>query len=176
MTMFCPVNGQTKFTDPQGDLSFVTGYKISVSNDGVNFGEEEDMYIFNSTYQEFAVVDGKIEFKLKENYCFIDGSPYFNQTTSSSNDCRMCIPEKNAFDWSTSLKPECRISIANPTTSSQLQLGSGAIAGIVVGGVCFLMVVTGIIVWKYKQKRPKRFTSRVSMDGLGSETTTATTK
>lgn len=68
MTMFCPVNGQTKFTDPQGDLSFVTGYKISVSNDAVNFGEEEDMYIFNSTYQEFAVVDGKIEFKLKVMY------------------------------------------------------------------------------------------------------------
>lgn len=64
MTMFCPVQELTRSSNI-GKETFVTGFKISISNDGQNFGEDEEMFIFNSTFQEFEVIDGEIKFALK---------------------------------------------------------------------------------------------------------------
>lgn len=65
MTMFCPVAELARFTRPVEDGIFITGYRISISNDGRNFGEEEDVFIFNSTFQNFEVIDEELKFTLK---------------------------------------------------------------------------------------------------------------
>ena len=64
MSMFCPVQELTRSSNT-GKETFVTGFRISISNDGHNFGETEEMFIFNSTFQEFEVIDGEIKFALK---------------------------------------------------------------------------------------------------------------
>lgn len=64
MMIFCPLE-ELESTYSLVDQTFITGYRISISNDGSNFGEEEDMYIFNSTFQNFEVIDGELKFFLK---------------------------------------------------------------------------------------------------------------
>lgn len=64
MMMFCPLE-ELESTYSHEDQTFITGYKISISNDGQNFGEEEDIFIFNSTFQYFEEIDGELKFFLK---------------------------------------------------------------------------------------------------------------
>lgn len=64
MMMFCPLE-ELESTYSHEDQTFITGYKISISNDGQNFGEEEDIFIFNSTFQYFKEIDGELKFFLK---------------------------------------------------------------------------------------------------------------
>lgn len=64
MMMFCPLE-ELENTYSLVDQTFIIGYRISISNDGRNFGEEDDIYIFNSTYQYFEVIDGELKFFLK---------------------------------------------------------------------------------------------------------------
>lgn len=65
MTMFCEVEQNSRFGDLAKEDMFITGYKISISNDGRNFGENEELHIFNSTFQIFEVVNGELNFTLK---------------------------------------------------------------------------------------------------------------
>lgn len=64
MMMFCPLE-ELESTNSHEDQTFITSYKISISNDGQNFGEEEDIFIFNSTFQYFEEIDGELKFFLK---------------------------------------------------------------------------------------------------------------
>lgn len=83
MTMFCPVAELARFTRPVEDGIFITGYRISISNDGRNFGEEEDVFIFNSTFQNFEVIDEELKFTLKVlRFCclFFQIWPYMMNT------------------------------------------------------------------------------------------------
>lgn len=64
MMMFCPLE-ELENNNSLADQTFITGYKISISNDGRNFGEEEELFIFNSTFQYFEVIDGELKFFLK---------------------------------------------------------------------------------------------------------------
>lgn len=65
MTMLCAVGQNSRSLGLAKDYKFITGYKISISNDGRNFGEEEELHIFNSTFQNFEVVNGELNFTLK---------------------------------------------------------------------------------------------------------------
>lgn len=65
MTMFCEVEQHSRSGGLAKEDMFITGYKISISNDGRNFGEDEELHIFNSTFQIFEVVNGKLNFTLK---------------------------------------------------------------------------------------------------------------
>lgn len=64
MMMFCPLE-ELESTNSHEDQTFITSYKISISNNGQNFGEEEDIFIFNSTFQYFEEIDGELKFFLK---------------------------------------------------------------------------------------------------------------
>lgn len=48
--------------------SFISGYKISVSNDGNEFSPSHLMYILDSTCQDTMNVSGEIKFILKASY------------------------------------------------------------------------------------------------------------
>lgn len=48
--------------------SFISGYKISVSNDGNTFSPSHLMYILDSTCQDTMNVSGEIKFILKASY------------------------------------------------------------------------------------------------------------
>lgn len=48
--------------------SFISGYKISVSNDGNAFSQSHLMYILDSTCQDTMNVSGEIKFILKASY------------------------------------------------------------------------------------------------------------
>lgn len=65
MTMFCEVEQNSRSSGLAKEDMFITGYKISISNDGRNFGEDEELHIFNSTFQIFEVVNGELNFTLK---------------------------------------------------------------------------------------------------------------
>lgn len=47
MMMFCLVVEFVRFIRFVEDGIFIIGYRILISNDGWNFGEEEDIFIFN---------------------------------------------------------------------------------------------------------------------------------
>lgn len=66
MMIFCPLE-ELESTNSHEDQTFITSYKISISNDGQNFGEEEDIFIFNSTFRYFEEIahDGELKFFLK---------------------------------------------------------------------------------------------------------------
>lgn len=46
-------------------MAFITGYKISVSNNNKNFSEAHAVYILDSTCQDTLNVSGQLRFALK---------------------------------------------------------------------------------------------------------------
>lgn len=51
---------------------FVHGYRVAISNDGLQFGNEaEDLYIFDSTCQTWSKATGAMKFSLKVPFNFV---------------------------------------------------------------------------------------------------------
>ena len=60
----CPLN-QFRSRRSLQDPSFVTGYTISVSNDGSNYEDGKELFVFNSTCQEMRNDSNTLTFVLK---------------------------------------------------------------------------------------------------------------
>nr|XP_022320846.1 uncharacterized protein LOC111123050 [Crassostrea virginica] len=132
-----PTHRKRRSVDP----SFISGYKIAMSNNGKLFSQSHLMYILDSTCQNTMNVSGDIKFALKDGYCFINGRCISDGTQDGSNICNICKYKSDLFNWSK--------QISNPNCvekSSKLW-----IIGVVIG--CLAVFLSAcIILVMYKKK------------------------
>ncbi|XP_053377681.1 neurogenic locus notch homolog protein 1-like isoform X15 [Mercenaria mercenaria] len=81
------------------DDVFVSNYNVSISNNGENFGNEEDVYVFDSTCQHLEDDTHSVkQFTLKDGHCFIEGYCVAENEMSFSG-CLACKPSTARFNW-----------------------------------------------------------------------------
>ncbi|KAL3872406.1 hypothetical protein ACJMK2_040333 [Sinanodonta woodiana] len=85
----------------QASDRFVIGYTISVSNDGLNYGKDFDLYMYNSECQLPENTSTTITFKLQDGYCFIDHTCIVRGTINEKDECLICDDKQFDFQWST---------------------------------------------------------------------------
>ncbi|XP_060570785.1 uncharacterized protein LOC132729062 isoform X2 [Ruditapes philippinarum] len=78
---------------------FVAQYTVSISNNGINFGNAESVYVFNSECQSISTSEsGSKTFSLKDDHCFIDGY-CFSEYDMAPVGCRACQSSKSLYNW-----------------------------------------------------------------------------
>ncbi|KAL3871220.1 hypothetical protein ACJMK2_039228 [Sinanodonta woodiana] len=109
----------------QASDRFVIGYTISVSNDGLNYGKDFDLYMYNSECQLPENISTTITFGLQDGYCFIDHACIIRGTISEKDECLICDDTQSDFQWSTRENhagcrniPETSLTTLSPKGSS----------------------------------------------------------
>ncbi|XP_053387633.1 von Willebrand factor D and EGF domain-containing protein-like isoform X3 [Mercenaria mercenaria] len=95
---------------------FARLHNISLSNDGIHYGEFNKMYVFDSTCQDIdEQTPGRPSFTLKNGFCFIENACIKNQSTflSENNTCLMCDVSAAVTEWT-----ETNLETCVPTTTT----------------------------------------------------------
>ncbi|XP_053387193.1 uncharacterized protein LOC123542679 [Mercenaria mercenaria] len=118
------------------DELFVVMYEFTVSNDGVNYGETNTAFVYDTTCLQQVEIAGNVTFELKTRYCFIDATCVeHNSKVLNTDECFLCDPETDPYSWS---KGNCEES------SSWLTMG--VLTGIISSSL-FIAMVTGVLVY-----------------------------
>ncbi|XP_053387636.1 uncharacterized protein LOC123541916 isoform X2 [Mercenaria mercenaria] len=118
------------------DELFVVMYEFAVSNDGVNYGETNTAFVYDTTCLQQVEVAGNVTFELKTGYCYIDATcVVHNSKVLNTDECLLCDPARNPYKWT---KGNCE--------ESSTGLKTGALIGIICGSLLFAMV-TGVLVY-----------------------------
>ncbi|XP_069142163.1 von Willebrand factor D and EGF domain-containing protein-like [Argopecten irradians] len=104
MNLFCPLTLTRRKRDTSGhhadNTTFIEGYHVSLSNDGIHFSDVHTLFIFDSKCQT-PVSDGtKQVFVLKEGYCFINNQCVDENDINPADVCQTCNPAVSAYKWS----------------------------------------------------------------------------
>ncbi|XP_053403813.1 von Willebrand factor D and EGF domain-containing protein-like [Mercenaria mercenaria] len=146
--------------EPQGFIA--RGFRISVSNDGREYSENDAIVIFDSKCVNCSKVGGKIYCKKKSGYCIESGQCYEYQDMFG---CYLCLgATNNSLDWTPG--PDCSGGIATlettdaPTPETQsvappAQSKSWIIAAAVTPVACLIILVS-LIYWVYRRKKTRR--------------------
>ncbi|XP_060602737.1 uncharacterized protein LOC132755831 [Ruditapes philippinarum] len=95
---------------------FVREHDVSVSSDGVHYGENNTMYIFDSSCQKLdSLATGRPSFNLKNGFCFIEHACIKDTYAFLSNNdtCLSCNTSVSVTDWT-----ETSLEICIPTTTT----------------------------------------------------------
>ncbi|XP_060570056.1 uncharacterized protein LOC132728427 [Ruditapes philippinarum] len=79
--------------------AFFTKYDISISNNGITYGNDKNVYVFDSTCQE--AVNGSsdnVSFSLKPEFCFIDGGCVAENEIAPIG-CLACRSLTDGYNW-----------------------------------------------------------------------------
>ncbi|KAK3609723.1 hypothetical protein CHS0354_011415 [Potamilus streckersoni] len=94
--------GKRKRASPNSDNSsipFITGTRVSLTNDGFNYGPAQVYYIYDSTCQGVLNSTDGYTFYLLHGTCFIGEKCYTVGELDASDFCRRCVPSVNAYSW-----------------------------------------------------------------------------
>ncbi|XP_069141427.1 von Willebrand factor D and EGF domain-containing protein-like isoform X2 [Argopecten irradians] len=155
MNLFCPLTLTRHKRDTSGQSVvtnlFVEAYNVSLSNDGIHFGDLHTLFIYDSKCQTVQLSGGQQVFLLKDNYCFIDNTCTDEYDINPENVCQMCNPAVSKYDWSTS-KTVAECSPVAPGDESNNYLWViGPVAGSFVA-----VAVIGAVIWRIKLRKVKR--------------------
>lgn len=154
MNLFCPLTLTRRKRDTSGhhadNTTFIEGYHVSLSNDGIHFSDVHTQFIFDSKCQT-PVSDGtKQAFVLKEGYCFINNQCVDENDINPADVCQTCNPAVSAYKWS----KRTAMAVCNPVVheeESNYLWVIGLVAGVTAAGV-----VIGLIIWRIKVRKVKR--------------------
>ncbi|KAJ8310092.1 hypothetical protein KUTeg_011957 [Tegillarca granosa] len=130
---------------------FVTQYIFEISNDGINFGSEMSIQVFQSTCQEIGHGTAGITYKLKDNYCYIKDVCYANKATEISKSCSICNSTEDKFKWSKSKEDDCLTKSTSEETNDSLTVGL-SVGGSILFVVAVAVVVVVVVLKCYKKK------------------------
>ncbi|XP_060567991.1 uncharacterized protein LOC132726664 [Ruditapes philippinarum] len=115
------------------DGPFVISYEISVSNDGVAYGEINTVFVYDTTCLKQSSSQENITIYLKDGYCFINGM-CVGRNFLSAVDCLLCDPESNLYGWTNGTCEE-----------GDSQMITEMIIGIAVGCTVVVVVIISVL-------------------------------
>ncbi|XP_060071672.1 von Willebrand factor D and EGF domain-containing protein-like [Ylistrum balloti] len=148
-SLFCPFPSHRHKRDTeQLSETFVAGYHVSLSNDGLHFGESRKLYIFDATCQIPVAVGNSYEFTLKSGYCFINNECKKDGEVNPHNDCHVCDTTNDSYSWSLRKEITKCVPVKTVTEEPSSYLWViGLVAGLLVAGI-----IIGVILWKRRTK------------------------
>ncbi|XP_061171058.1 von Willebrand factor D and EGF domain-containing protein-like [Saccostrea echinata] len=98
--------------------SWVTFFTFNISNDGNQFSNSFEVYVYQSKCQIFNNDTGSVNFTLQDGYCFINGSCIQRGEFQSNDSCLQCDPSEDKFGWTLDCERNVSTSTAIVRTSA----------------------------------------------------------
>ncbi|KAL3846765.1 hypothetical protein ACJMK2_017724 [Sinanodonta woodiana] len=124
-------------------MPFITGTKVSLTNDGTNYGPTQIYYIYDSTCQGVLTSTDGYSFYLLAGTCYIGAACYREGESYTSDGCRKCLPSRDPYSWSDG----CTSGITDSTSTIII------IVCVVVPVI--VVVIAAIIIFKCVQKKKR---------------------
>ncbi|XP_053389303.1 von Willebrand factor D and EGF domain-containing protein-like [Mercenaria mercenaria] len=146
----CPLQQSRKkrsTLEQEGDY-IASGYAISVSNDGVEYSEEDILVVFDSECVDCIKQDENVTCKQKPGYCVKNGQCYrFGETYG----CNVCVGgTDNLLYWEPGR--DCPLPAPPPSEPKNLWI----IAAVVCPVVFIVVVIGGLLYYQSKRAMSKR--------------------
>ncbi|KAL3847994.1 hypothetical protein ACJMK2_018881 [Sinanodonta woodiana] len=136
---------------------FVMGTRVSLTNDGTNYGPAKSYYILDSKCQGILNdTDGGYKFYLQDGKCFISGTCYNERDQDLVDRCKRCQPTINRFSWTN----ECTGS-NDPEAAKDNVL---VIVAVCIGTFVVVMVIVIINIIKCCLKKEKRIAGHIEIN------------
>ncbi|KAL3846768.1 hypothetical protein ACJMK2_017727 [Sinanodonta woodiana] len=90
-------------------MPFITGTKVSLTNDGTNYGPAQIYYIYDSTCRGPEWPSGVLTstdgytFYLLAGTCYIGAACYKEGESYTSDGCIKCLPSRDPYSWTNDL-------------------------------------------------------------------------
>ncbi|KAL5014026.1 hypothetical protein ScPMuIL_008296 [Solemya velum] len=84
---------------PNQSQNFAAMYNISVSNTGIEFGDEWEMIVYNERHVLHHLDNGLHKFTLNDTSCYIDGQFYESGESDSNNPLHVCDVRQSQYEW-----------------------------------------------------------------------------
>ncbi|KAL5014025.1 hypothetical protein ScPMuIL_008295 [Solemya velum] len=84
---------------PNQSQNFAAIYNISVSNTGIEFGDEWEMIVYNERHVLHHLDNGLHKFTLNDTSCYIDGQFYESGESDSNNPLHVCDVRQSQYEW-----------------------------------------------------------------------------
>ncbi|XP_033745562.1 von Willebrand factor D and EGF domain-containing protein-like [Pecten maximus] len=154
MNLFCPLTMTRRKRDTSGNHvdnnTFIEGYHVALSNDGIHFGDLHTLFIFDSKCQTPMSYRGKQAFVLKEGYCFINNKCTVENDVNPADICQMCNPAASSYKWSKrTTMAECNPMVPEEESDYLWVIG-------VVAGVIAAVAIIGLVMWKIKVRKVEK--------------------
>ncbi|KAK3609722.1 hypothetical protein CHS0354_011413 [Potamilus streckersoni] len=95
-----PCHRSQRSADPDNStIPFILGTRVSLSNDGRNYGPAKSYYILDSKCQGILNDTNGYTFYLQDGTCFISGTCYSAKEEDALDKCNRCQPTVNRFYW-----------------------------------------------------------------------------
>ncbi|XP_053387564.1 uncharacterized protein LOC123542290 isoform X2 [Mercenaria mercenaria] len=144
----CVPNGRRKRSETDIETGpFIYAYDITISNDGINFGDISPVYMYDTACLYLEEKD-EVFVGLKDGYCFIDDTCINTSSThqtGSSSECLVCDPHKNKYTWTTA---DC--------SKRSSGLSTPALIGIIIGSTLAALIAAFVIIYCVCCKSSKR--------------------
>ncbi|KAL3846771.1 hypothetical protein ACJMK2_017730 [Sinanodonta woodiana] len=128
-------------------MPFITGTRVSLTNDGTNYGPAQNYYIYDSTCQGVLNSTDGYTFYILAGTCYIGGACYKEGESYTSDGCRKCLPSRDPYSW------------INVCTSAIMDSTITIIVAVCVGVPAIVAVFAAVIMYKCRvQKRKERDT------------------
>ncbi|KAL3846695.1 hypothetical protein ACJMK2_017663 [Sinanodonta woodiana] len=124
-------------------MPFITGTRVSLTNDGTNYGPPQTYYIYDSKCQGALNSTDGYTFYLLAGTCYIGAGCYSEGETYTFDGCRRCLPSYDPYSWSDG----CTSGITDSTSTIII------IVCVVVPVI--VAVIAAIIIFKCVQKKKR---------------------
>ncbi|KAK3596902.1 hypothetical protein CHS0354_031680 [Potamilus streckersoni] len=140
----CGSKQRRSTSNDNSSIPFVTGTRVSLTNDGTNYGPTQTYYIYDSKCQgAFNSTDG-YAFYLLEGTCYIGDACYSEGERDTSDGCRKCLPSSDPYSWS------------NGCTSGITDSPTTIIISVCVVVLVIAVIIAAIIIFKCCVQKKKR--------------------
>ncbi|KAK3609720.1 hypothetical protein CHS0354_011411 [Potamilus streckersoni] len=152
----CHRRSQRSTGSDNSSTPFVTGTRVSLTNDGTNYGPAKSYYVFDSRCQGILNDSNGYTFYLKDGACFISGTCYSEREQDTLDPCRRCQPTLNRFSWTY----ECTIS-TDPQVVNDM---TTVIISVCIGTLVTVFVIITITIIKCCLKKEKRIAGHIELN------------
>ncbi|KAL3847549.1 hypothetical protein ACJMK2_018454 [Sinanodonta woodiana] len=155
--MDMPCHRRQRSTDSDNSsISFILGTRVSLTNDGINYGPAKSYYILDSKCQGILNGSNGYTFYLLDGTCFISGTCYSERETNSLNGCQQCQPNLDRFSWT-----------YNCTSTNDHMVVQGmtpVIVAVCVGTLVIILVIVTVNIIKCCLKKGKRIAGQFEIN------------
>ncbi|KAL3846774.1 hypothetical protein ACJMK2_017733 [Sinanodonta woodiana] len=96
----CGSRQRRSTNNDNSSMPFITGTRVSLTNDGTNYGPSQNYYIYDSTCQGVLNSTDGYTFYLLAGTCYIGAACYREGESYTSDGCRKCLPSRDPYSWS----------------------------------------------------------------------------
>ncbi|KAL3847606.1 hypothetical protein ACJMK2_018509 [Sinanodonta woodiana] len=159
-TMNVPCYGRKRLSTDSRNIiqTFVEGVRVSLTNDGRNYGSPQTYFTYDSRCQGVVNATNGYTFYIINGTCFINDVCYSDGNQNPSDSCKTCQSSVDPYSWTNG----CPSSTKNPPSSPDLILIVASVVSAVIG--LMMLVVITVVIFKCCFKKERKITGNFQVN------------